>query len=634
MEPFIIGTAGHVDHGKTTLIKALTGTDADRLKEEKARGMTIELGYAYKKFEDGICLSFVDVPGHERLVKTMVSGAAGMDLGLLIIDAKEGVMPQTEEHLQILRLLNVKDVVVAITKIDLVSEDQLLFVREEIALLLNETPYSKASIIPVSAISGQGIKALEQCLYERGKNFSRSESSKGFRMPIDRVFSITGHGTVVTGTIKDGRVKKDQKVNIYTARGNISSKAKCLQVHHQEVEEAVVGQRLALLLHSIPKDAIEPGDVLTMDERMVHTDWLDVQLTNASNEKIKHNQVIRFHMDTKEIQGRLRIIGADDIGPRETGFASIRLMTPIIANRGDRFIIRKMSPMITLGGGRILSNEPAFKKRHSKETKSYFNTYANDDRIDEIVMDLLKQRVFMTYADLVSFLNEENSFIDQILNKLQEEERIQTVGHGFMLAATYRDNSLKLKQLIETWYRNNTYALYMPKETLISQGRRLMPLPVLEFCLMEGIKQGQWFSYEHMLAYNVEERRGKINRNKHVQAIRQRINEGQYVGKTWAELEDLHINPKDLKAIISFLNDTHSSVTIHEGRFVSNTYLMQFLKQLQQLFKKQERITVVEVKAFTKLSRKPAILLLEYCDGQGYTKRDGNERLAQGIWDI
>ncbi|MEE9911871.1 MAG: selenocysteine-specific translation elongation factor [Deltaproteobacteria bacterium] len=393
MQHFVLGTAGHVDHGKTSLIKALTGTDTDRLKEEKERGITIELGFASLTLPSGSTLGIVDVPGHEKFIKHMVAGAAGIDLVLMVIAADEAVMPQTKEHLHICSLLGITTGLVALTKIDLVEKDWLELVRSDITDYLKGTFLSDAPIVPVSAVKGTGIQDLLTEI-DKAVGRLREKADDGiFRLPVDRIFTMKGFGTVVTGTLISDRIKVGEDIQILPE--DISARIRGIQVHNQPVEEAFSGQRTAINLQGIEKSTLERGNVLVRPQTVRPTQRLDVffEYLAANTRKLKNRALVRLHTGTAEIMTRIVLIDADELSPGEKTFAQLILASEDVVVAGDHFVLRSYSPVTTIGGGRILDPQPGKHKRKNKKVLDELQILLND-ALPERISVLLERAGF------------------------------------------------------------------------------------------------------------------------------------------------------------------------------------------------------------------------------------------------
>ena len=364
MKHVIIGTAGHVDHGKTVLVKALTGTDTDRLAEEKCRGITIEPGFARLDWPDGTQAGIVDVPGHEKFIKNMLAGAGGIDLAMLVIAADEGVMPQTVEHLDILSLLGVQGGLVVLTKAELVDDDWLEFVRRQALELTEGTFLEGAPILSVSAVTGQGIPELRDALYRLVQEAREKSALAPFRLPIDRVFSVDGFGTVVTGTLTEGAVRVGDAVELVPS--GLQSRVRTLQVHSESVDAAYAGQRAALNLTNLQKTEVHRGDAAVRPGSVRPSRMLDVRLRclrNAKRTVLNGSQIHLYHGTSVHL-AKAVLLDRDELRPGESCLAQLRLTEPMAVKQGDRFVIRFYSPVETIGGGKVLDPRPLRHKRH------------------------------------------------------------------------------------------------------------------------------------------------------------------------------------------------------------------------------------------------------------------------------
>ena len=372
MKHVIIGTAGHVDHGKTCLIKALTGIDTDRLKEEKKRGITIELGFAYLDLENGQRVGIVDVPGHEKFVRNMLAGAGGMDLCMLVVAADEGIMPQTVEHLDILSILGIKNGVIVITKTDLVEPDFAELVAEDVKDLVQGTFLENAPIVPVSVYEEKGLDQLKAVLSDLCRQLPERADEGHFRLPIDRVFTLKGHGTVVTGTLMEGRIKKDQNIVLYPE--NEPVKVRSLQVHSKDADTAWAGQRVAVNVPDRKKEEILRGDVLATSDSLYPAMMVDVKLEvlKHTERSIKHGSRVHVYHGTKELLGKVALMGRDELKAGESDYAQLRLEEKTVVRKGDHFVLRFYSPVETIGGGVVLDGCP---KKHRKNDKKAYEAF-------------------------------------------------------------------------------------------------------------------------------------------------------------------------------------------------------------------------------------------------------------------
>ncbi|MGE5257124.1 MAG: selenocysteine-specific translation elongation factor [Hyphomicrobiales bacterium] len=363
MKQIILGTAGHIDHGKTSLVRAVTGIDTDRLKEEKERGITIELGFAHLDLPSGQHLGVVDVPGHEKFVKNMVAGATGIDIVAMVIAADEGVMPQTREHMEICTLLGVRHGLVVLTKVDLVDEEMLELAQEDIKEFARGTFLENAPIIPVSAVTGQGVPDFIQALGALSCQIPDRPPSTLFRLPVDRVFTMKGFGTVITGTLVSGKVQVGEPIMVYPS--GVTSKVRGIQVHNESVNSAEAGMRTAINFQGLDKESVNRGEVLSSPNALKSSYMVDVHFhyLASGGKPLKNRSRVRFHTGTSEILGNLVLLEHDELKPGETSVAQLRLDTPVAIVKGDHYVVRSYSPVRTIGGGQVLNPIPPKHKR-------------------------------------------------------------------------------------------------------------------------------------------------------------------------------------------------------------------------------------------------------------------------------
>ena len=409
MKHVIIGTAGHVDHGKTLLIKALTGIDTDRLMEEKKRGITIELGFAHLDWPDGTQAGIVDVPGHEKFIKNMLTGAGGIDLAMLVIAADDGVMPQTVEHLDILTLLGIRDGLVVITKSDLVDPEWLELMKEEITDRVAGTFLEGKPIHTVSAYTGEGIPELREMLRDLVQQADEKSLRIPFRLPVDRVFSVEGFGTVVTGTLIEGAVNEGDLAQLVPS--GAETRIRSIQVHGRNVPTAYAGQRVAINLAGLKKTDIQRGDAVVKPGSVRISRMLDVKLQNlkGSGRIIRHDSQVHLFHGAAELLAKVVLFGQDELRPGESCYAQLRLTEPIASKNGDRFVIRFFSPLETIGGGVILDDQPRRHKRSDPTVKTVLKIKESGSR-DDVTIQLLRE--FGVRLPTAS----------QLMGKLQREE--------------------------------------------------------------------------------------------------------------------------------------------------------------------------------------------------------------------
>ncbi|MDP6179894.1 MAG: selenocysteine-specific translation elongation factor, partial [Desulfatiglandales bacterium] len=425
MKQVILGTAGHIDHGKTSLIKALTGIDTDRLKEEKERGITIELGFAHMELPGGQLLGIVDVPGHEKFVKNMVAGATGIDLVALIVAADEGVMPQTREHLEICQLLNTKQGLVVLTKIDMVEPDWLELVREDVADFLSGTFLSRAPIVEVSSVTGEGLQELVQVLDTLVRELPERGMGNFFRLPIDRIFTMKGFGTVITGTTISGEIQTGDEVTIYPQ--GLSSRIRGIQAHNRELNEVRAGQRTAINLQGLEKGQIQRGYIIAAKDSLRSTFMIDVllELLPSAPRKLKNRARVRIHTGTSEIISTVILLDRDELRQGDTCFAQIGLEQPTAILPRDRYVLRSYSPVRTIGGGEILSALPRRRKRFSEAALSELRRL-NTGNLNEITEQFVNTGRFQGLEKRrLSFLTNTNKKkLNEILKLLLAQKKI------------------------------------------------------------------------------------------------------------------------------------------------------------------------------------------------------------------
>ena len=470
MKNIIIGTAGHVDHGKTTLIKALSGIDTDRLEEEKKRGITIELGFAHIPNDAGYNIGVIDVPGHEKFIKHMLAGIGGIDFVLFVVAADEGIMPQTREHFEILQALGIDDGIIAVTKTDMVEEDWLEMLLEEVDEYFRGSFLEGKPVIPVSAATGENIDVLKEAIIEKcDRENKRREEKELFRLPVDRVFSMQGFGTVITGTLMDGTVKTGQDI-VINPEGK-KAKVRGIQTYGKETETAIAGQRTAINLSGVTKDDIDRGDVLSYPGAVTVTNMLDVKLSvfSSSDRVVMNNSRVHFYCGSDEVLCKVILLDRDALGAGEECYAQLRLEEPAAVRRGDRFIIRFYSPVITIGGGQIIDALPAKHKRNRGEVLAGMDILANGS-IEEIVHSKAGERRFVRQHELADELGLLHSEMDELIRKLSAEGSVVRLTDDTLVSdAKLERLRSDIAQMIDAYHRDNTLADGIPRQELMSR---------------------------------------------------------------------------------------------------------------------------------------------------------------------
>ncbi len=468
MSHLTIGTAGHVDHGKSALVEALTGVHPDRLKEERDRGMTIDLGFAFMPLSDGREVPIVDVPGHERFLKTMVAGVSGIHLVLFVVAADEGVMPQTVEHLGTVRYMGVDAGIVVLTKCDLVDEEWLMLVEDDVKSLVTGSFLEDAPAVRVSSVSGQGIGRLKEIIEDRLAGLSVEEDAGYFRMPVDRVFSMKGFGTVIAGTVLSGGLARDSNAELLPAGTPLRIRG--MQTHNDTVDRAVKGQRVALNVSNVKTSDIQRGDELGVPGYLLPTLMTDatLQCLESLEEPLKNRQRVRLHKGTSETIGRLILLDRDELVPGETGYVQLRLEKPIVAERNERFIIRGFSSMRLLGGGRFVEVYPQKNRRFRRPVLDYLEavTGAEPDVLVERVMQYAHgAQGLKSMQDLVRSTNLNAEVLEQSLARLVDQgELVQFPDHRFLHREGYAGLKDELVKLLQKMHRTQRLKDTLPKD--------------------------------------------------------------------------------------------------------------------------------------------------------------------------
>lgn len=472
MKNIIIGTAGHVDHGKTRLIKALSGIDTDRLEEEKKRGITIELGFAHIPNDAGYNIGVIDVPGHEKFIKNMLAGIGGIDFVLFVVAADEGIMPQTREHFEILQALGIDDGIIAITKTDMVDEEWLELVQEDIRDYVEGSFLEGKPMIPVSAKSGANIDLLkEEIIRKCDRESKRIEAPEMFRLPVDRVFTKSGFGTVVTGTLMDGTCSLNDEVHVFPEE--TPAKIRGIQTYGNDVEQAVAGQRTAINLSGVRKEDIRRGDVIAAESAVSVTGMLDVKLKifDSSERMVLNNSRVHLYCGSKEVLTKVILMDRDALSAGEEAYVQFRLEEPIAVRRGDRFIIRFYSPIITIGGGQILDAVPEKHKRNREIVLEGFRMLESGNISDIFVLKTGGHK-FYSKELLLQELGMLPETGNREIERCIEEGKLVELEDGTILAASkFQMMTDRLIQLLQEYHESNPLAEGMPKQELQSRLR-------------------------------------------------------------------------------------------------------------------------------------------------------------------
>lgn len=633
MKHLIIGTAGHIDHGKTTLIKALTGRNTDRLKEEQKRGISIDLGFTYFDLPSGQRAGIIDVPGHEKFIKNMLAGVMGMDIVLLVVAADEGIMPQTKEHLSILNLLGIDKGFVVLTKVDLVDEEWMNLVEEEVEEEIKGTFLEGSSILRVSSTKNSGIKEVINLLDEYVKDIEDRNTHDLPRMPIDRVFSISGFGTVVTGTLLSGNLKIGDEIQIYP--GFDTARIRTLQVHDENVQVAYAGQRVAVNLAGIKKEQIIRGNVLAPVEQMKETLMIDtkVKLLDDINISIKTRTRLRLYLGTKELFCRIVLLDKEVLNPGEESYAQLRLEEEIVAKRGDRFILRFYSPMFTIGGGIVLEPNANKKRKLDQVTLEELKLKELGNQ-EDILENIIKEKSseFLNIKELAAITAILEGELLEEVNSLFKKEKIvlfNLTKDTYPIHISYFNN-IKEKILKDIKEFHNKYPLRpgIPKELIRRKYLKNAIPKVGETFIQNLIDSGtiaQDLDVIKLSDFHIKynDKQLKIKRD-----ILIKYKEDLYmIPRVQDIINMLQYNKDDIDEVFNSLLNTKELIRLDEEIYIQKDLYNNSILKLKDFIIKNGSITVGEFRDLLNTNRKIALILLELYDQQGITKREENKRI-------
>ncbi|MBE8786163.1 selenocysteine-specific translation elongation factor [Enterococcus hirae] len=624
MANIVIGTAGHIDHGKTTLIKALTGIDTDTTKEEKKRGMSINLGFAYLNLPNQQRVGFVDVPGHEKFIKNMVAGLPGLNLILLVIDASEGIMPQTKEHIDILNLLGIHHFLIVLTKIDTIDAELKELVIEDIRDQLLHTPLEKAEIIETDAISGKGIKQLLKKIEAYTEQTSEQVSSGTPRLNIDRVFSVKGFGTVVTGTLLEGELTVGENCYLYPNKRKV--RIRNLQVHENNVQKAYAGQRTAINLANITREEVMRGDVLSTADSLEESWMLDVKVSclAGTDGGISLWDRVRVLIGTKEVMARTVPLGLDWIGPNEEGFLQLRLEEKVSVKEKDRFILRSYSPMHTIAGGEVLNAVPKKHRRFKQAILESLKAKENGN-LNSMIIDFMlnKKQPFTVEKELLTYLGVTLDQLSHSLEELQDKSQIFFTSCGFLLYERYQQLAGKAQKILEEYHKKYRLRDGMPLEEFRSKIRNGLTEKEV-FVLIQLLKKFNVIKEQQkrLSVYDFQ-----VQFNSYQQVAKQKIE--RYLknsGYMPIKKEELALLDKNAEEVLEAL-DANSAVFLTHKYVLSGKIYQQAIQQIQTYIKKNKKMTLADFRDMTNSSRKASMLILESIDKLGITKRVENYRI-------
>ncbi|MDP6211413.1 MAG: selenocysteine-specific translation elongation factor [SAR324 cluster bacterium] len=635
--PFVIGTSGHIDHGKTTLVKALTGVDTDRWAEEKKRGITIDLGFAHYEDEQGNQLAFVDVPGHEKFIHNMLAGVAGMDAVLLVVAADEGVMPQTREHLNICNLLKIKTGLVAITRIDLVEDsDMVELCQDEVAELLEGTFLEGKPVIPVSTTSGEGLTELRQALSKLGKQIPAAEIEKPFRLSVDRSFTLKGFGTVVTGTVLSGSLRQDEEVQQFPQQRSVRIRG--LQAHSQTVSEVFAGQRAALNLAGITKEEIQRGDQLAKEGSLLTSYMLNASLTLLEDVSaaLKNRTRIRLHLGSQEVFGRIVLLEGETLSPGKTTLVQFRLESLVCTRHGDRFIVRSYSPMFTLGGGMVIDPSPSKSRRVLHELSGRLRRLHDGDEnvrsAEVIYLQSVKGVIEAEFSVRSGLSAKQSAKILQLLQSQQQVLCVDPFSKRYLHVQHVERIGEFLSKVLTIHHKKFADREGMTRSELGGKLSLIFTEKEVEILLKYMIKlgkfvqNGQYFSLaEHQPQVSQAQEAGLAHCFELIKAG------GFQPYRRTRLLEELEMNEQEGVAMLKSAVHSKRLVRVADDLYYAPEQTKEILISLRKYLQDNQSITVIQFKELLNISRKHAIDLLEYFDSQHLTIREDNHRVPGSI---
>lgn len=631
MKNIIVGTAGHIDHGKTTLIKALTGRNTDRWEEEQRRGITIDLGFTYFDLKNRDRVGIIDVPGHEKFINNMVAGVVGMDLVLLVVAADEGIMPQTREHMDILGLLGIKKSILVINKCDLVDEEWLELVEEEIQEELEGTFLEGAPVVKVSAATGQGLDELTDTIQQLMSDEVVAKDTQTIpRLPIDRAFTLSGFGTIITGTLISGTITREDVLEMYPI--GKECKIRNIQVHGQNQDKCYAGQRVAINLSNVKKKEIRRGCVLAPKNSMKNTDLLDVKLKvlEDSMRILTNHERLHLYTGTSEILCRAVLLDKEQIGPGEEGLVQLRLEEEIAVKRGDRFVVRFYSPMETIGGGIVLEPNPVRKKRFDAQAIEELKKKESGSLGDVMELQIKEHGdTMITLAELAKVMAHS---VDELKEYLDELEESGTIFVFPMKKDTYlwhRDSEFAVRQKIEEtlqkYHSEHPYRYGMKKaeihNTFLKKIKPNIFDAYIERMTGENV-YGRREEYLSLPGYEVPKDAMYLQTEK---LIEDTFEKAGYDFVRFSEIDFGKIPRQTAEDVVLMMIDEGKVLRINEEMFTMKHLMDEAKEKIQNHLKEENLITIAQVRDMFSTSRKSAKPILEYMDSIKVTKKTGGE---------
>ena len=630
MNNIIIGTAGHVDHGKTCLIRALTGIETDRLREEKKRGITIELGFAYLDLPDGGRAGIIDVPGHEKFVRNMLAGAGGIDLALLIVAADEGVMPQTVEHLGILSLLEIQHGIIVLTKIDTVDEEWRELVAEDIRQRVQGTFLQDAPLIPVSSYTGEGIEELRQEIFRQIEKLGGKKLDTPFRIPVDRVFSMEGFGTVITGTMIEGKLQEGAEVMLYP--GEKLGKVRNIQVHSRSVDTAYAGQRVAVNFSNLKKTDIQRGDVVALPGSMHTTMMVDVRLNmlKEADRSIKNTSRLHFYHGSREVLCKAVLLEQEALEPGQSGYAQLRLEETVALKAGDHFVVRFYSPLETVGGGVVLDPSPQKHKRGDAavlESLAILEKGTLKDKIEQGVKEGSPAYRPLDFVAVQFGASKEEA--EQLAGQLESEGKLVKITAGLYLHQSFLERQGKrLSEILRQYHTANPLKEGMKREELRSrflpQQEQAVADGLLDYyARVERIKFTNGMASLFKFKVKVDEEAARMT-----EAMETIYRQAGYAPPTTDEvLGQMGKDQKKAQQVHAALVGSGTLVRMDAQMCFHREAYDEAVRQIVEQCRAQGQITLAEVRDLLGTSRKYAMAILDTLDREKVTKKVGDVRV-------
>ena len=636
MNHVIIGTAGHVDHGKTLLIKALTGIETDRLQEEKKRGITIELGFAHLDWEDGTQAGIVDVPGHEKFIKNMLAGAGGIDLAMLIVAADDGFMPQTLEHLDILTLLGIKDGCLVITKSDVVDPEWLEMMQEEIHQRVEGSFLEGKPIMAVSAYTGQGIAELKEALHDLVHKANEKSMRVPFRLPVDRVFSVDGFGTVVTGTLIEGSMHEGDAAELVPS--GVQTRIRNLQVHGKDVDTAYAGQRVAVNLAGLKKTDIQRGDCVAKPDSVRTSRMLDVRLQNlrSSRRVIQNDTQVHLYHGASVLLAKVVLLGQDELRPGESCYAQLRLSESIATKKGDRFVIRFFSPLETIGGGVILDDSPVRHKRSEKQILEALRIRESGSSGDQALQILAEFGMQLPTADQMAakLRCDGSEAAEQVRDLIIQGRAVEPLPGRYTAASVMDKIWTECKDILGQYHKVNPLHAGMKAAELRQKLFKNMDQTGADALLSALRQEGRVSRVADRYALSDF----TITLTKRQRSLRDKILQTYRTAGLEAPATDDVINgvPQnervDAKQVLESLVTSGELVMLTPQICWHKDVYARVCETVQAHFQVEETLTLGQLRDMLNSSRKYTLAVLEYFDKNRITKKDGDiRRLGQGF---